>query len=394
MSAPPGAVGARLSALHAATFMGLGVYLPFFPVWLQSRALGPTLIGIVIAIPIVVRIALTAPLLALADRTFGARRLLLISHLGQLIGYPILAALENGILIAMMVGLLAVFQAAVIPGNDLVTTEALRRFPRLHYGRIRGFGSLAFLLASVATGYLVDALGVGAVIVALALTPLLGLAATHLAMATSGSADRQPTEAARETATGRLPGVLWLVMLAAALTQGSHGGLYAFGSIHWRSIGFSDTVIGYFWAVGVLAEIAVFYLLGEAVGRGSFGLGLLLAGSAAATLRFALLSLDPGLVATFALQALHGLSFGASHLGAMAAMAALAPEAARGRTLGVAGSLVALGSAAAAIASGEIYRASGPAVFAWMAPLGGLGFVLAIFAIRSLSRQQNATRPM
>jgi PPP family 3-phenylpropionic acid transporter len=183
-------------------------------------------------------------------------------------------------------------------------------------------------------------------------------------------------------------------MLAAALTQGSHGGLYAFGSIHWRSIGFSDTVIGYFWAVGVLAEIAVFYLLGEAVGRGSFGLGLLLAGSAAATLRFALLSLDPGLVATFALQALHGLSFGASHLGAMAAMAALAPEAARGRTLGVAGSLVALGSAAAAIASGEIYRASGPAVFAWMAPLGGLGFVLAIFAIRSLSRQQNATRPM
>ena len=115
-------------------------------------------------------------------------------------------------------------------------------------------------------------------------------------------------------------------MVAAALAQGTHGGLYAFGSIHWRAIGFSDTVIGYLWATGVVAEILVFYLFGRGVGRGSAGLGLLLAGSAGAALRFGVLAADPGLGVTFALQALHGLSFGASHLGAMAALAALAPD--------------------------------------------------------------------
>jgi PPP family 3-phenylpropionic acid transporter len=332
-------------------------------------------------------------LLALADRTLGARRLLIASHVGQFIGYPVLMLLDDGILIAITVGVIAVFQSAVIPGNDLVTTEAVRQSQGLHYGRIRSFGSFAFLLASIAAGYLVDAAGASAVIGALALTPLLGLAATHFAL--PGETDRDPRrpEAEEDRAAGRLPGILWLVMAAAAVTQGSHAGLNAFGSIHWRALGFSDSVIGYFWAVGVLAEIAVFYFLGRAVGRDSSGLGLLLLGSAAASLRFALMSLDPGLAASFALQLLHGLSFGASHLGAMAALAALAPEAARGRAMGIGSSLVALGSAAATVASGPIYRSAGSAVFACMAPLAALGFVLTLVAIRSLSRQDKLSVP-
>ena len=46
----------------------------------------------------------------------------------------------------------------------------------------------------------------------------------------------------------------------------------------------------------------------------------------------------PALPRPSPLQALHGLTFGATHLGAMAALAALAPEAARGRAQGLLGS--------------------------------------------------------
>lgn len=383
MSPLPWAPGARLSALHAACFLGLGFYLPFFPVWLQGKALGPSVIGIVLAIPIIVRILATAPLLALADGPVGPRRLLLASHLGQLIGYPVLMMLDSEAAIAGMVAVLAVFQAAVIPANDLVTTIAVRRHQGLHYGRIRGFGSIAFLLASIAAGYLIDAFGSGIVIWALALAPILGLLTTHLAVPPSIRRDpRAPAAAPAPPAA--LPRALWLLIAAAALIQGSHGGLYAFGSIHWRAVGFSDTVIGYFWAIGVVAEILVFYLLGRGVGRGSAGLRLILLGGAAAAIRWGLLAASPGLGATLALQVLHGLSFGATHLGSMAALAALAPDEARGRAQGLLGSSIALAMAAATVLSGFLYRISGPTVFAVMAPLGAVAVALVLLAMRDL----------
>src|SRR3712207_8042843 len=89
----------RLGALHAASFTSHGIYLPFFPLWLESKALSPTLIGLVVAIPIIVRILTTAPLLSLADRSFGARRLLLASHLGQLIGFPLFLLADSSLVI-------------------------------------------------------------------------------------------------------------------------------------------------------------------------------------------------------------------------------------------------------------------------------------------------------
>jgi hypothetical protein len=281
-------VGPRLSVLHAASFIGIGVYMPFFPIWLQAKALSPTMIGIVMAIPIVVRILAIAPLLTLADRSFGLRRLLIASHLGQMFGYPVLMALDDGLSIAGIVAVLAVAHTAVVPGNDLVTTTALWRHRNLDYGRIRGFGSIAFLAASIGAGYLIDAAGTGIVLWILALAPILGL---------------------------------------------------------------------------------------------------LLVGSGAAVIRFGVLSVDPGLTATFLLQALHGLSFGASHLGAMAALPVLAPELARGRAQGLLGTAAALGMATATFASGDVYRIAGPTVFAVMTPLGALGLVLTLMAMRSLRAQ-------
>lgn len=381
----PKALAVRLSALHAASFFSHGFYLPFFPLWLQSKGLDPALIGLVVAIPIIVRILATAPLLSLADRSFGARRLLVISHLGQMIGFPLLFLAQDSVTIIGLVALVSITQAAVIPGNDLVTTSAVQHYPGLNYGRLRGVGSIAFFVANIVGGYLVGAFGAGVVPLALSLIPALGIAATLLAVPRplSEIASAAPSEMAASTV---LPKVLWIVMIAAALTQGSHGALNAFASIHWQSLGFADAAIGYFWAAGVIAEIIVFMVLGQAVGRGS-GLGLLLIGSGASAIRFSIMSLQPDMATTFVLQAMHSLSFGASHLGAMAALTALAPARVRGRAQGIYGSLAALTTATATIASGVIYRESGAAVFAAMAPLGAAGFILTLVAARMLKNQ-------
>lgn len=376
----------RLGALQAASFVSHGVYLPFFPLWLQSKALPPEIIGLIVAIPIIVRILATAPLMSLADRSFGVKRLLLASHAGQIAGFPLLMLTHDRLTIIGLVALIAVAQAVIIPGNDLVSTNAVHRQPGLNYGLIRGFGSVSFFITNIAAGYLVGAFGADLVVISLALIPLLGIMATLLVVPNETSEIPVRPDGAKSSASMRLPSVLWLVMIAAAVTQGSHGALNAFASIYWRSLGFSDAVIGYFWAAGVIAEILVFLFLGRAVGRGS-GVGLILAGSAAAAIRFTILSLHPGLAVTFVLQAMHCLTFAATHIGTMAALTALSPKHARGRAQGIYGSLAALATAVSTIASGLIYKEAGAAVFAAMAPLGVIGFVLMLIAVRLLKAQ-------
>ncbi len=371
----------RLGALQAASFTSHGIYLPFFPLWLQSKALSPTVIGFVVAIPIIVRILATAPLLSLADRSFGARRLLLASHLGQLVGFPLFLLVDNGVMIMALVALVAVAQSCVIPGNDLVSTNAVQKHPGLNYGRIRGAGSVAFFITNIVGGYLVGAFGPDSVIVALTLIPILGISATLIAVPHDPREPASQSEVQADGTSPQLSRILWLVLIAGALTQGSHGALNAFASIYWRSIGFSDEVIGYFWAVGVIAEILVFIYLGRHVGRSS-GIGLVMIGSATAVIRFTIMSLQPGTEVMFVLQVMHSLTFAATHIGTMAALAALAPMKARGRAQGIYGSLAALTTAASTIVSGLIYAEAGAGVFAAMAPLGAIGFALMLAVVR------------
>jgi PPP family 3-phenylpropionic acid transporter len=378
----PTGLGARLAALHAASFGGIGVYVPFFPIWLESRGLPASWIGIVLAVPIIVRILVTAPLMTLADRSVGARRLIAGACFAVSAIYLTLLAVSGPVAIAVLVALMAVAQAPIIPTADLVTIQAIRRDSRLDYGRVRLWGSIAFLIASIGGGYLLEVLPADAVVWFL-FSLAVGAMATAWAVVPESApahADLRP-ESVRSDPAG-IPLALWFVIGAGACTQASHGALYAFGSIHWRDLGFSSATIGLLWAVGVVAEILVFAVLGRSVGRGS-ALGLLLLGAGAGLIRFAALAADPGLAATFVLQALHGLTFGATHLGTMGALAQLAPEGGRGRAQGVMASAHAFAMASATGLSGLLFRAAGPLVFLAMVPLAAAGLAFALLARRT-----------
>jgi len=74
--------------------------------------------------------------------------------------------------------------------------------------------------------------------------------------------------------------------------------------------------IGQLWAEGVVAKILLFWLGQRLLAR--FGpIALMVLGGAAGILRWSLSSLWTGLPFIAALQLLHALTFGASHLGAM-----------------------------------------------------------------------------
>jgi MFS transporter, PPP family, 3-phenylpropionic acid transporter len=134
-------------------------------------------------------------------------------------------------------------------------------------------------------------------------------------------------------------------------------------------------------------EIAAFAYLGRRIASVRIAVPVLALGAVAALVRFGGLALSPGFGATLALQALHAVTFGTTHLATMAALSRLAPEGARGRAQGTLGALTAFVAATATVASGLIFRAAGPLVFAAMLPLAALGLALAILAWRSLRAQ-------
>ena len=106
------------------------------------------------------------------------------------------------------------------------------------------------------------------------------------------------------------------MLCACGLIQGSHAVYYAFGTIHWRAIGYSEDIIGALWAEGVIVEVALFAFGAVVIRRFGAGRLTVLAGAAAAV-RWAGTGLTDALPAIVVMQALHGISFGAAHLGAM-----------------------------------------------------------------------------
>jgi PPP family 3-phenylpropionic acid transporter len=359
----------RLSALNAATFAGIGIYMPFFPIWLESRDIAPAAIGIIVALPLVVRIVATAPLVALTEKGVEARRLLMLAQLVLALLYMILLGLEGALTIGFVVILVALAQAPLTPTSDLLTTDAVRADSRLDYGRIRLWGSLAFLASNIGAGYLLARAPADAALIA-----LVGIAL--IAAAVSRAAPQRVSEAPVADADGRLPalpaGLIWLI-IGGALIQASHATLYGFGSIAWRAQGISESLIGWLWAIGIVAEIILFWLIGRGVGRGGTTRTLMLLGAGAAVIRFAGLALAPSLGFTFALQILHGLTFGATHLGMMAALTRHAPAGARGKAQGLFAAAMALATAAGMIASGQAYPHLGTATYLLMIPPALIG---------------------
>jgi PPP family 3-phenylpropionic acid transporter len=100
----------------------------------------------------------------------------------------------------------------------------------------------------------------------------------------------------------------------------AHGALYIFYSIYLAEHGYSKSLVGGLWSLGVLAEIAVFYYMSRLMRR--FGLRvILLASFAAASVRFLMIGWGVESLAVIVLaQLLHGLTFGAYHAASITAV--------------------------------------------------------------------------
>lgn len=382
-----------LALFSCVLFGGIGIYMPFFPVWLESRGLTLTQIGLVLAVPMVVRIVAIPLITPLADRRIGAAALIALLNLVLAALYLVLDLASGLMAIMALVAVLAVAQAPLIALTDVLLTRVVSAgHTRLHYGRIRAFGSLTFILTTLAGGTALAAItarGVPFVLAGFAFTTFL--LAAWIAHRLHVPARLRP---AAVIVPAHRPLALTLALCGAALLQASHAMLYAFGTLMWQAQGYSGTTIGALWSIGVIGETILFARAGGIVGdarRSGIWAMLMIGGGILCALRFGAMGLQPGLTATFLLQSLHGGTFAAVHLGTVAVITLMAPEAQRARAQGFAAGATALAMAGVTLASGPLTKAFGTSAYLAMVPVALAGTALIALALRASRRAPAAS---
>ena len=178
--------------------------------------------------------------------------------------------------------------------------------------------------------------------------------------------------------------VLRRALIAGTLTLGAHGVFYTFGTLYWQSQGLRRRP--HRNAVGLQCRGRGHHLRsGEESRCRSWGARrFILAGAIAALIRWSLFPFATAPAAAFALQTLHGASFGLTHLGIMMAIGAVSTPGHTARLQAAYqfchGSMMAL----TMIAAGPLFR---------MSPVIGFHCRGARLASLDLDRQPAAARP-
>jgi MFS transporter, PPP family, 3-phenylpropionic acid transporter len=365
----------RLSLLYASVFISFGVFAPFFPVWLASRDFSAEQIGSLMAVPNLLRMALLAPLMHWADRY---RRLAPLIALAAFMSAGLLAALAGitswGLMLAGM-ALWAFFWNPVLPLTEAFALSQVQR-AGLDFGRVRLWGSLAFMLSSSMAGVLIGWSGAHAIlwiIAAMLLLPgllwpwLTTLEKQHnaLSLATSSTTMSDAQQQGYKPLRDR---PLLLVLASVALIQSSHAVYYVFSAEHWLANGLASGWIGALWSLGVVAEVILFWLARRWIIRLG-ALPFIALGALGASVRWLIMSLDPTLLGLIPLQILHALSFGAPYLGLMAFIATRVPGSAGAHVQGLSAALQAGVMAATTAGAGVLWDAFGVGAYAPMATL-------------------------
>ena len=354
-----------MGAFYFFYFVLVGVYIIYLPRMLTEEGYTGTQVGIIYAAAPLMRFIL--PFVFRRFLSLDAR--VYRSALFIMLGAALLFAVTvHTFLLYLAVNLLyGAAMGAVLPYVD---TIALQTITKEHYGKVRLWGSIGFIVIALWLGQVLESLPqtLGYLLVASLMTVLAGLLIVRFDPHRDRPVDR---ESERAFSLMRY----WAFWVSAFLLQVSFGGFYNFFTIYETTHGFSQATISYLWSFGVLIEVAMLYFQGPLLRRNL--LGVIQFATLTAVLRWGLLWLWPDVLAvSYASQALHAFSFALYYTATIAyvfqlyTQKKLAQQFYLGMTFGLGGSV-------GAAVSGWIYDWHPQSLFLFsaLASLGAYGMI-------------------
>ncbi|MDP1026994.1 MFS transporter [Sphingomonas sp. KR1UV-12] len=375
--APPGTpragLSVRISGLYLALYLHFG-FFTFLPLWLAATGAPPGEIGMLMAIPLMLRLVTVAPFSAWAGRTGRVRNAITVTALGSAALITLLLGQPDHLGRILIVIAFSITWDQIPVLTDAYAVMAVRR-DGLDFGRLRVWGSIGAVVSSAAAGWVFDLTGIAALpwlVAALLLLPAI--------VALLLPSDRRTADVAASAAGNWRQVVgdrtLMRLIVAAALVMASHGVLTSFGAIQWSGRGISTGTIGVIQAVAVSAEIVAFWFGSKLLGQRDPGVMIWMAGCVA-ILRWLVMAGDPPAAVLLVVQLMQGVTATGAILGTMLVIAKRVPLVSSAAAQGLNAVLLGLALAMTTAGSGLLWQRGAATAYLAMAALAVLAVALA-----------------
>ncbi len=373
------ALAGRLGGFYFFYFAVIGTLVPYLGPYLDRRGFEPVLIGQLVSIVLGMRIVAPGLWAAVADRVGRRIGVIRAASLASILGFSLLLLHPGAPGIAVALALFAFAWSGLLPQYEATTLSHLGE--DIHrYGHIRLWGSLGFIVATLAGGWLFagdDALRVPEVVIV-----VMVIVAAAAWMTPEAPVSRHSAETGTLLATLRRPPVLALFAVCI-LQLASFGPYYVFFTLYLEEAGYSTRTAGLLWSWGAAAEIVLFLYAPRLLRRYSLS-SLMQLALAATVVRWGLTGLMAENLAVLVFcQTLHFAGFGLFH----AVAVVLVHRWFRGRLQGRGQALYSsigfgVGGAIGSFYSGYAWQGVGPSgTFLIAAGLALAGWALAAVAL-------------
>ena len=371
----------NLSRFYFIYYFFVGLFVPYWGLYLTFKSFTPIEIGFLLSFFQLSRIF--APNLWgwIADHTEKRSLWIRLTAFIGFVGFMGIFWADSFIEIFVIMMAMSVFTSSTLPLAESLTLSHLAS-TNGHYSKIRAWGSFGFIMAALSFGFILDSLGMHYLLIVLCITQFLIFIFSY-------GVPEKPYHRKKLTQNSfikilKKPEVFSL-LLACALMVTSHGLLYNFYSIYMNDQGYSNSIIGFLWALGVICEIFIFFLMPKITRYLNFK-QILLISLFIAVVRFYLIgSFADSLLIILIAQMMHAFTFGSFHVASIEMIHQFfsGKNHAKGQALynsityGVGGALGGLGGGYVI----QMYSASAAFTLSALFPL--IGFFIALVGIKS-----------
>ena len=301
-------------------FFSYGIFLPFWSVWLAGVGLTPESIGILLGVGLVARFLgslLIAPRVTDPSRLVTVLRVLALLSLLFVLAFWLDTRFAS--LMVVMVGF-NLFFSPLVPLTDALANTWQKQIT-MDYGRVRLWGSVAFVIGSALVGKLVSLYDYQAILALLSLSIASMLLGMLIKPSVMPQGETRQQASAGWPAWRALAQENWRFLACVCLLQGAHAAYYGFSAIYWQEAGYTASAVGYLWSLGVVAEVIIFAVSKKVFSRFS-ARDLLLLSCLCGVVRWGIMGWTTALPWLLVAQVLHCGTFTVCHLAAMRYIAA------------------------------------------------------------------------
>lgn len=244
----------RLSAFYFLLFVTVGIFLPYWSLYLKSIGMDAEQIGILTATVVFTKIFIGYFWGWIVDYTGHRIRVIQIASICSAISFSAALYIHSFWGLVFILFFFSLFWSASLPQIEAVTLTHLGDATH-DYTSIRVWGSVGFIISVWLLGVIFEYFDIGNV-------PLLMLVSMVVVWVCSLFI---PEQSVRHHADGGqgMRSILFKPQVMAFfavcfLMLASHGPYYTFYSIYLEEHGYSSTFIGQMWSLGVIAEVFLF----------------------------------------------------------------------------------------------------------------------------------------